>query len=211
MLSKFLCIIATSRTCTIDSILQSRSWLLACGRQTGIFRSTWHPKIAYKRGHPIPQLLSTSTTMKLSLLSTAALAASAFAAPSAAPADVSAVTEQGPLTLNRLANDDEVWGTIDCDPTTKICKVDCRLEGVDIACQLVGIFNSVFYGIEQLAGFTVRCTEGGCQAICPVDGTLVCTANEVVATFNSAWTLGESVVLGGVTWVLDSIGDLFGW
>uniref|UniRef100_A0A060T1L8 ARAD1A01342p n=1 Tax=Blastobotrys adeninivorans TaxID=409370 RepID=A0A060T1L8_BLAAD len=149
--------------------------------------------------------------MKLALLSTTALAATALAAPtSTASADNATSTgDQKGVTINQLANDDEIWGQIVCTADTKICTAHCRLNGVDIACQLVGILDSALYGIEQLAGFTVNCTTEGCQAICPVDGTLVCTANEVVATWNSAWALGESVILGGATWVIDSIGDLF--
>jgi hypothetical protein len=36
---------------------------------------------------------------------------------------------------------------------------------------LVAVFDSVFYGIEVLAGATVDCTEKGCSVYCPVDGT----------------------------------------
>lgn len=141
--------------------------------------------------------------MKTSVLYSA-FAASALAAPTTTTS-AAATSAPEPLKVNALAADDSIWGTINCDPKTKLCKVDCNLEGLDVVCQLVGIVDSIGFGIEQLVGFTMQCDNNGCQVICAEDMNLLCGVNEVAGIIKSIAVVGESVIIGGIDWLLDGI------
>lgn len=88
-------------------------------------------------------------------------------------------------------------GQIDCDPGTKVCTVKCG-DGLQAICTLVGVIDSAFYGLETLVGFTLHCTEKGCNVYCPVDGTVLCALNEAGAAIDSVFTIGETIILDGV-------------
>ncbi|KAA8916188.1 hypothetical protein TRICI_001679 [Trichomonascus ciferrii] len=88
-------------------------------------------------------------------------------------------------------------GTIECNPDTKICTVKCG-ESLQAICTLVGAFDSVFYGLETLVGFTIHCTEKGCNVYCPVDGTVTCALNEAGAAFDSVFAIGEMIIVDGL-------------
>ncbi|KAA8916189.1 hypothetical protein TRICI_001680 [Trichomonascus ciferrii] len=88
-------------------------------------------------------------------------------------------------------------GTIDCDPGTKVCRVTCG-ESLQALCTLVGVVDSAFYGLETLIGFTIHCTEKGCNVYCPVDGTVLCALNEAGAAIDSVFAVGETIIIDGV-------------
>uniref|UniRef100_A0A060T4U8 ARAD1C00770p n=1 Tax=Blastobotrys adeninivorans TaxID=409370 RepID=A0A060T4U8_BLAAD len=116
-----------------------------------------------------------------------ALALAAVAAAAPAPADAQTL----PL----------VYGRINCNVETKSCSVNCgpNLQNV---CTVVEAWDSAWYALEALAGFTVWCNDNGCTVYCPVDGTVLCAANEAVAAFDGAWVRGENIILDGVNKLL---------
>lgn len=88
-------------------------------------------------------------------------------------------------------------GTIDCNVDTKVCTTKCG-DALQAVCTLVGAFDSVFYGLENLVGFTINCTEEGCNVYCPVDGTVTCALNEAGAAFDSVFSIGEFIIINGL-------------
>uniref|UniRef100_A0A060T6C2 ARAD1B18018p n=1 Tax=Blastobotrys adeninivorans TaxID=409370 RepID=A0A060T6C2_BLAAD len=118
-----------------------------------------------------------------------ALALAALAA--AAPADDTQQKAALPL----------VYGRINCDVETKDCTVNCGANLQNL-CTIVDAWDSPWYALETLAGFTVWCQDNGCTVYCPVDGTALCAANEAVAAFDGAWVRGENIVLDGINKLL---------
>lgn len=96
---------------------------------------------------------------------------SVIASTAAIAAVVSATSVPAGLPSGATQFAGSATGTIECDVGSKICTVTCDTGLAQGVCDLVAVFDSVFYGIEVLAGATVDCTEKGCSVYCPVDGT----------------------------------------
>lgn len=101
-------------------------------------------------------------------------------------------------------------GTLSCTPETSVCTIACGQDLQD-ACTLVAVFDSVFYGLEVLAGADITCTNSGCVATCPEvpsQGTALCTLEKGLATFDSVFAVGETIVISNSESILGQFGDL---
>jgi hypothetical protein len=101
-------------------------------------------------------------------------------------------------------------GTLLCTPESSVCTIACG-EDLQDACTLVAVFDSVFYGLEVLAGADITCTNSGCVATCPEvpsQGTALCTLEKGLATFDSVFAVGESIVISNSESILGQFGDL---
>lgn len=128
----------------------------------------------------------------------ALFAGAAIAAP--APA-----TPSGFVSFDGYAS-----GTLTCTDESSVCTVTCGEDLQDI-CTLVAVFDSVFYGLEVLAGADLTCSDSGCVATCPevpAQGSAWCTLEKGVATFDSVFAVGEMIIIGNVENILSEFGDL---
>uniref|UniRef100_A0A060SYT3 ARAD1A19536p n=1 Tax=Blastobotrys adeninivorans TaxID=409370 RepID=A0A060SYT3_BLAAD len=119
----------------------------------------------------------------------------------AAPADGTSTTN---AALPRVS------GRINCDYVSKACTVNCG-DNLENVCTIAEAWNSAWFGLESLIGFTVVCQDNGCKVYCPVDGTALCAANEAIAAFDGAWARGENIILDGFNGLLgnkDSLSQL---
>lgn len=98
-------------------------------------------------------------------------------------------------------------GEIDCNIGTRRCTVKCG-EGLQQVCNVVGMVNSLLYGLETIIGFTINCDETGCNVYCPVDGTVTCALNEAGAAINSVVVVGETIILNGLQDLLSGASPL---
>lgn len=98
-------------------------------------------------------------------------------------------------------------GEIDCNIGTRRCTVACG-EGLQQVCNIVGMVDSLLYGLETIIGFTINCDETGCNVYCPVDGTVTCALNEAGAAINSVVVVGETIILNGLQDLLSGASPL---